>query len=295
MAQELTFASSLSDGSGGVRLWLDYHAYAKRLLIAEDANPWANAGTFLAFFSQAQGLLRPEAAILDVKDLYQSWLKSDAKAKTELAGKRRPMAALKYLFEAEAPRALLREIITAVSFQLKGSVPLVLSVPSPRHWLWWAVSESTGADMEVLADDAENAAVYLADFVRAFSDLSLSGVLLVERPHVALPEANPFVCYKPVFNVAKHYRWPVALRLPTAEIPEVIDASDVSLVIGSAPAAAPSTPSGMIWAVDVGGALWSGQDLPSLAAGQIFFVEIPADEIPEKVLEGLGTVRKALG
>jgi hypothetical protein len=286
MAKELTFAN----GSDGVRLWLNYHGYAKHLLAGDDGNPWASAGAFLAFFSQAQGLLRPSVAILDVRDMYLTWLKTDTAARTELSGKRRPMAAMKYVFEAEKPRALLREIISAVAFQLKDSTPLVLSVPSPRHWFWLAASQSSGADIDVSSDDAENAAVYLADFVRAFSDLPISGILLEERAEVTITEQDAFTCYKPVFNVSKHYRWPVCVRLPKQGGPYQFDATDIAMVIG----AEPSNPTGIVWAVDVSDAAWSASSLPALSSEQILFIDIPTNEVPEKVLDTLNKVRASL-
>ncbi len=290
MAKELIIASSQDAGSGGVRVWLNYHDYAKHLLAGDGGNPWASAGAFLAFFSQAQGLLRPDAAILDVKDLYLSWLATDAAARTELSGKRRTMAALKYLFEAEKPRALLREIITAVAFQLKDATPLVLSAPSPRQWFWLAAAQSSGADIDVSSDDAENAAVYLADFVRAFSDLPISGLVLEERAEAVISEPAPFTAYKPVFNVSKHYRWPVILRLPKSGGPYEFESSDLAMVIG----AEPSTTPGLVWAVDASDALWSDQALPALSSGQILYIEIPAQEVPEKVLDYLVKARASV-
>jgi hypothetical protein len=269
---------------------LKYHGYAKHLLAGDDGNPWANAGAFLAFFSQAQGLLRPSVAILDVRDLYLTWLKTDGAARTELSGKRRPMAAMKYLFEAEKPRALLREIITAVAFQLKDSTPLVLSLPSPRHWFWLAASQSTGADIDVSSDDAENAAVYLADFVRAFSDLPISGILLEERAEITITEQDAFTCYKPVFNVSKHYRWPVCLGLPKQGGAYQFDATDLTMVIGLDPVDV----SGIIAAVDVSDAVWADSAVPVLSTGQILFVDIPTHEVPEKVLDTLNKVRASL-
>ena len=287
MAQDLQFASSPSTESGGVRLWLSYHDYAKRLLLGEGANPWTTAVGFLQFFSQAQGLLKPEVAILDVKDLYKSWLDSDSQARTELAGKRRPMAALKTLLEAEAPRDLLREIITAVAFQLKGGTPLVLAIPSPRHWLWWAANEASGADIEVDADNAENAAVYLADYIRAFSELSIAGVLLVERPEQALEAETPLEAYRPIYNVAKHYRWPVGVRLPSTYASISVSPEDVRYVIG----ATPLSGSAPVLALDVSKPLWAGETIPDAGPGHIRFVEIPPGENPEKVLEFLGKIR----
>jgi hypothetical protein len=163
-------------------------------------------------------------------------------------------------------------------------------VPSPRHWFWWTVTQSSGNDIEVSDDDAENAAVYLADFIRAFSDLPISGIMLVERADCPLSGDSPFACYTPVFNVTKHYRWPVVLRLPAQGGPYAVDANDVALAIGAHPLRDGIMP----WAVDVSAALWSGQNLPELGARQILNVDIPADEVPEKVLDYLKKVRALL-
>lgn len=43
--------------------------------------------------------------------------------------------------------------------------------------------------------------------------------------------------------------------------------------------------------IDVSKALWAGQSVPPLAAGQFYFVQIPVDATPEAVLDSLAKLR----
>ena len=68
MSQSL--ADSLpGKGGSGLKVWLKSSAYTRRLLLGEGGDPWQGAAQFLAYFSQAQGLLRPDVAVVEVGEL----------------------------------------------------------------------------------------------------------------------------------------------------------------------------------------------------------------------------------
>ena len=282
MACTLTFATTAARDAGCIGTWLSYHAYARNLLLGTGSDPWTGASAFVQYFAQANRLLRPEVAVIDVGDLYRSWIGSNAEALATLAGKRRPMAATKAMLEFPEPKALLREIVTAAAFQLNQTIPLVLSLPSPRQWFWWANTLASGSDLEISSDDAENASVYVADYIRAFADLDLSGLLFEENPEHRLEGDRPFDAYRPVFNVAKHYRWPLAIRLPDSYAAFTVEPEDVALIIGATPVEGVGT----VWGQDVSSSLWQDDALP-VGAAYPRFVAIPANEIPETVLDRL--------
>lgn len=286
MSQSL--ADRLPDGSGkaGIRVWLKSSGYARRLLLGEASDPWTGAAQYLALFSQADGLLRPDVAVLDIGEFYDSWLARHPDLKTEMGSKRRPAFALRKLLETEAPRRVLAEIVEAVIAKLGGSKPLVLSMPSPRHWLVRASQIAGHDDIEIDADAIENAAMYMADFVRPVSAYPVGGLLLEEDPAATAVSDEDVQCYRPLINVARHYRWGVVFN-PGAQAALTQESAQGFDAVVSVP----SRPLGKAAGLDVGDALWDGQPLPSLNGGQFYFAEIPAREKPESVLEKLALLR----
>ncbi len=65
-----------------------------------------------------------------------------------------------------------------------------------------------GAGDEFDDDDAENVAMYFADWSRGFAEAPVAGVIFDERGGVASAESWG----GPILNTARHYGWPVGLR-----------------------------------------------------------------------------------
>jgi hypothetical protein len=144
--------------------------------------------------------------------------------------------------------------------------PLVMQIPSPMVWLARThVASGAGAVGDLGVDHAENAAMYVADWLRRFSTLRLSMLLLDERyPGAQTPCAFDDGVYAPVSNIAEHYRWTLARRTPAGVT-----------VAGS-----------NMRGVPVPQAFWLGRD-ESVPPSDFFFADIPADAVPEIVLEQL--------
>jgi len=282
-----SLAEKLSDGSGkvGIRVWLKSSGYARRLLLGEAGDPWLSAAGYLAFFSQAHGLLRPDVAIIDVEELLASWAGRHPALVTEMAAKRRVSYPLRKLLEAEQPRRLLAEVLEAVSGCLRGQAPAVLSVPSPTVWLRIANRMVERGDIEIEADDIEDAAMYMADFFRSVSAAPVGGLLLDDGDNEVA--ASDVERCRPILNVAGHYRWGVVWRA-RGDAPAMTAASAaVDAIITSSPVAVLDGPVG----IDVGLDLWSGGNLPVLANNHFYFAEIPVSQKPEAVLESLARLR----
>lgn len=275
-------------GGGGIRVWLKSSAYTRRLLLGEGSDPWMGAANYLAYFSQAHGLLRPDVAVLEVGELYDSWLSRNPELRDSMVSKRRLSLALRKLLEPEQPRALLSEVIEAVLAHLRGQAPLVLSLPSPRHWLYHANVLAGQTPAELDSDSIEDAAMYVADLVRSVSQHAIAGLLLEERGDDPVASASEFEYYRPLINVVKHYRWGLALHTGNAEQPCDIPPGEADAVIGTV---APARDGGA-WGIDVSTRLWSGEAVPELDAGQFYYVEIPATQQPEHVLECLTWLRR---
>ncbi|MDD8024692.1 MAG: hypothetical protein PHX82_16490 [Paracoccaceae bacterium] len=259
-------------GTKALRVWLRSSGYARRLLLGADGDPWAEgAAKYLSFFSQARGLLRADVALVDLGDMFRSWIARHPALAAEMASKKRATYPLRRMLEDEGPRRLLDEVAEAVGANLQGQIPMVLAMPAPGAWLAQA-QQMAGRAPEVDADAIEDAAMYMADFLRCVSGRAVGGLLLEEG---ATP--GPADRYTPVLNAAKHYRWAVVGRDVAPEGAGLFDA-----VIGTDPGAQGR---------DVSAALFGAGDLPALGAGQFYFAEIPVGHPPEAVLDALARLR----
>lgn len=279
-------------GGCGLRLWLKSSAYTQRLLLGESGDPWGKASEYLAYFTQAHGLLKPDVAVIEVGELFASWLRRHPEVQAELGAKRKLSYPLRRLLELGEPRAVLAEVVTAVLAHLRGQTPLVLSMPSPRRWLRQA-SDSAGRFGVELDDDAvEDAAMYVADLMRSVSEAEIGGLLLDERGGHG--EATNLELYMPLVNVARHYRWPLALRLAGA-VAESPALAAFAVVIGAdgQESGLISAVNGSVRGIDVTTSLWTGAPVVPAGPGEFRFVEVPRDAVPEQVLERLGQLRAA--
>jgi len=276
--------SYLSSGGESPRLWVNFNDYTKKLLLGESENPWDTPASYMAFYGQAHGLVKADVVVLDVWDLFQHWMEDDEKAIPAMAEKNRVPYALKTMLEAFAPRELLAEVITAVSNNYGDKTPIVLVVPSPRSLLVRAHKAATGNDAEPEEMVVDTAAMYLADFLRYFSETNLSGVLLVEDEALMPASSEELSWYQPVVNVAKHYRWSIGIQLPFSG--EGFSApGDVNFTIVPAQSSVSESSLG----VDISQALWVGGDIAGTKG--FYYLSIPADTKPESVLETLSTLK----
>lgn len=273
-----SLAELLPGGAGpGLRLWLKSSAYTGRLLLGQGGDPWLGASAYLAYFSQAHGLLRPDVAVIEVGELFDSWLRRHPGLAAEMAGKRKLSFPLRRLLEPAPARALLAEVIGAVLARLGGQAPLVLAMPSPRQWLLQANRAAGRADIEPDPDSIEDAAMYVADLMRSVSELAVGGLLFEEAGQGAPADLE---LYRPVINLARHYRWPLALRSGAGGVAGGAAAAEFDVFIGAeAPASARAH------------GVEAGAGPAGLGPGQFHFLEIAADAVPERVLEQLARLR----
>jgi len=276
-------------GNGAVRVWLKSSAYTRRLLLgSERADPWVNAAQYLAYFSQAHGLLKPDVAVIEVGELYDAWLARHGGLEGRLGNRRRPATALRRLLEIEEPKAVLAEVVEAVLSHLRGQVPLVLSMPSPRHWLRHANRLAAQDDSPPEADAVEDAAMYLADLLRCVSTFAVGGLLLEEQADDRHFSAEDVARYRSVINVVRHYRWSAALRLPPGATLPTQAQADFDAVIGSAGSCRGAIPFGR----DISAEFAAGT-LPSpLGVGEFYFATVDPAQQPEAVLDTLAQLRR---
>jgi len=240
-------------------LWLDSHAYCERLLAGGRA-PWLDVAAFVAWQRKAQGLLRPDVAVLPLAPAMAAWLEAHPELRAAMAAKARPTWPLKTLLADTALRAHLVELARGLRAGV-AAVPLALVLPAPRAWLAQSYQQAHGGTPDLDDDAADSASVYLADFLRSFGEAGVDALLLQEAADFAPRSEADFACYQSVLNVAAHYRWDVGVELPGA-------AGPVALPGGCAFAIAGGTP-----------------------VGAFRYARIAVDAQPEAVLERLATLR----
>ncbi|MFZ2869744.1 hypothetical protein, partial [Zavarzinia sp.] len=228
------FARYLSDrqGGGGARLWLKSSGYARRLLHGTEGDPWGSPAAFLSFFAQAHGLLRPDVAVVEVADLYRSWTRRHPDLVAGMAARKRAAVPLREMLDDAGPRLVLNEVVEALLGHLRGRCPLVLAFPGPRAWLDEAKALAGLGDLPADDDAVEDAAMYVADLLRAVSAHPLGGVCFEEPGPLAGPA---LAAYRPILNVAEHYRWGVVLRAGLAGTVTAGDLAPFAAVISAAP------------------------------------------------------------
>jgi len=246
---------------------LDGDDYAQSVLLQGRALPIGEPMAYANFFGQVQDLLQPDAAMLSLGPVYAGLLED--RLQTAMGARSRTGFALRTMLGDVDVTARAVELVTLVVRTQRR--PVVLQIPSPRQWLTRTHPYSGDLEAGALgADDAENASMYVADWLRNFASLPLAGVLLDDRdaaPTAAQP-AVPLEVYSPVANTADHYRWTLAMRH-----------FDRVELRGSAYTGAVIPPD-----------FWRQQDV-ALGTADFLLGAIPADAVPEVVL---GRVR-ALG
>lgn len=269
--------------AAGPALWLDDADYSERLL-ANGHAPWQDAAAYLALRRKAQGLLQSDVVAVPLARFVAARVQADAALREAMAAKKRAVAPARTLLADEALRGHLVEIIKGLRVAF-ANVPLVLALPSPRAWVGFAYRLAFGNDaqLEVGADEADACAVYVAEFLRSFGECELDGVLLEEDADAEPANAEEIGWYQPVLNLATHYRWDLGLRLPSGAgySGEAVDG--ISFVIAATPK------SGAVQGQALGEAFWNGEAVSIATA--LRYARVPADAVPERVLERLAVLR----
>lgn len=247
---------------------IDSHDYARSVFLQGKPVPWQEPMAYANFFSQVQGILDSDVALLSLDRFFAHRLETSGELRHAMGARTRTGYALRTLLADADTAGLAIELATVLS-KTQG-VPVVLQVPSPLQWLIRTHSFSGDADTSGLdADDAENASMYVADWLRGFASLPLAAVLLDDRTMADGRESVPvpLETYSPIANATDHYGWALGLRR----------ADSVELG-GAAPSGSVIRPE--FW-------LEHGQPLP---AGDFLLGEIPPTAVPEDVLTLIATL-----
>jgi hypothetical protein len=266
-------AVSISQFAAGEKaVWIDYYAYAARLL-AGGRIPWLDATAFMAFHSKAQGLLKSGVIALPVEPVVRAVVAADAAIAETMRGKSRTTFPLRKLLEEPALRSALSGLLEPLRAAHAGR-PLALLLPSPRAFLALAYGQAFGETADISEDDVSSAAVYLADLLREFASIGLDAVVLVES---GVTSEADLAELEPVANKAQDYRWQLGL-LDAARVAPLPAASRIDFLISAALPA--SAPGGRMLAYGAGAA----PTVPPRGAGQFRYVVLDAEAQPEALL-----------
>ncbi|WP_104084079.1 hypothetical protein [Cryobacterium sp. Y11] len=239
---------------------LDSHDYAQSVFLQGKPVPWQEPMAYANFFGQVQGVLKSDLALLSLDRFYAHRVASDPALQTAMSAKSRTGYALRTLLSDVETTAFVIELATI--FSKTQRVPVVVQIPSPMQWLARTHPFSGSADVSGLdADNAENASMYVADWLRGFAALPLIAVLLDDRGPATGAESVPLSTYSPVSNVTEHYRWALGQRH-----------DDQVELHGSA-----------LRGSVIGADFWS-TDTGTLPDGDFLLGEVPREAVPEQVL-----------
>lgn len=267
-----TFAErpARNDGSR----WIERTDYCGRLLAGGEI-PWTDVGAFISWQRQAEGLIKSDVTVFPLGPFSEAWLGAHSDLREAMGQKTRVLHALKTLLADEAMRKHIGECLSALA-EGKGSRLLVLLMPSPRAWIDLArVQAGAEAAADIGADETDSAAMYVADFLRAFVDVKLDALLLEEAE-----TAGDVAAYQPIFNLAGHYSWDVGLSLTGGAATAL---SGVAFVIAPNRTEVPT-------GIAQGEAFWSGAALAPCGEHGFIYARIPATCAPETVLERLAAL-----
>jgi hypothetical protein len=279
MANELLDAIEAGIASQKPLVWLEAEAYGAEVVRNGKPFPWTSPTEFVSSYGQLQSLLKPGVAPVNLDNFLKAWLDANPAALSEMSGKKRVRVAIKRLLGMDGPRAIIREIVSALCESV--SQPVVLVLPTNGELINWANQKANAAEPKDLTDiDIDSVSVYLADFLRAFSGLNVAAVL------VQLPEGtdiNPELLdlYSPIINVARHYHWAMGIQVSAAPVSDPDEV--LQYVIADT---LQSCATGVVHS----DAFWNGEPAKWLAPGFVY-AHVAENMEPDLVLARLTALR----
>jgi len=254
-------------------VWFDNLAYCRDKLLAGRPVPWDSPGDLVGFFAKAQGMFSSDALLVDLADLYGQ-IADDDELRVAMAARSRPGYPLRVLLGDEPARSRAEHAVAALT--ASAAVPVLLSLPSPARWLATAAEQAGRAAGPPGSDQADTAAMYVADLLRTFATARVAGLLLDEGSTPSGDLVDP-QAYGSVLNLADHYGWPVFIRTDAAPAWPFGPVPGVAGWVGSAPPRFPAPYWGLV----------AGEDGWSSAEGDLVLAVVAPASDPETVMRGV--------
>ena len=201
-------------GTRAPRLLIDAREYAQRVLLQGAEIPWEPAA-HARLLAQVGAMLRPDPTLVELTAFGCGGTERRPALRERFTGARRATAGLRALLADETLAADAVELVRVVA--ATSARPVAVQILSPAAWL--SDLAPAARDSAFDADDAENASVYLADWVRRFAELPVDTLVLDgrqapggEEPGGEALAGEALGAYGPLVGVTEHYRWTLALR-----------------------------------------------------------------------------------
>ena len=187
--------------------WLDY---AEALLGPAD---WTTPASLAALYGKAQALWPSDLIALPVERVVTAHV-----ARIGIAGGLTAAQSLRAVLADAGLRTTLNDMLARLD-AVRGGGTVALALPAPAA-LAQAVCRAAGLTVPDANEDlADDAAVYLADFLRAFASAPVTALLFGGDVAFAAFDA-------PVLHVAEHYGWRV-IRTPATGVSGTAIPSDL--------------------------------------------------------------------
>ncbi len=246
-------------------LLIDDAAYSTSVIRQGAPIPWTDTTLTAGHFGQVTALLNPDALWIDIDRVLTAHTDSRPDLVAAMGAKTRVGYPLRTLLTDAAVLDSAREVLATAANTTRRQ--LLLHLPSPARWLAGAHAIAGNPLDEMDPDRADNASMYVAEWLGQLGSLPVSLVLLDSRGS-ALNES--LTDYTAVTNVTAHFGWPTAMW-GDGEI-----------------SSAPGDP--IIGLIE--SAFWTDHDAATPIPGTDMLVtSIPATASPERVLEQLARLR----
>lgn len=258
-------------GEGQQLRWLAFEDYA-RYVFANNHPAWHREPMrYAAGLADANKVLGSQVVSFDFGAVFTSH--------ANLAADSEGVGRIAALLDDAALNAFCADGIGAIAHQLSAKVDVVLQLPSPSALLISLGEDAANIDFDMLDD----AATALAELLRGFAELPISGLVLVFTENGVDPGDEGEAC-EVLQGLAGHYDWVFALRLESAELAagfEELDA-DIRLLptLDAAELGEQDGPSGG----GLNNEFWKGGALSSV--DRVFlYGDVPADLDPKVIVE----------
>ena len=263
-------------------LWIEYDKYAGRLLNGGIA-PWLDIGQLISWQRKAATLLPSDVISLRVSAVISQWQSENLKLVQAMAEKRRVGSSLRTLLAELTFRKHLVDLASGLRTSFRDHV-LALVIPSPTTWIVQAHEQAfRGETIQVDLDAIDSASVYVADFLRALSDVGFDVLLIEENVETDLNYDEVIDAYKPIVNLADHYQWELGIKITKGNPVAATSGPDFWI--------SPQLDQRAVVGLAIGNDFWTCTTSPQRPENGFFFMEIPTDENPERVLERLAVLR----
>lgn len=201
--------------SGRARpLLIDADAYATAVIRQGVAMPWSDIASLTGHVTQVGALLGPDAVHVDVAAWYGAHVEGTPDLMKAMGARTRSGYALRTMLGDEP--AVERLVTTVRTLATSSRRQVILQTPSPARWLSRAHALAGTALEEVTEDQADSAAMYVAEWLGRLGSVPAALVLL-DASGVAgdapVRTTETLAAYTAIANVAEHFDWTLALRV----------------------------------------------------------------------------------